>query len=74
MNEYRQSILAHKRQWIGANYDALIAAGKVSTQIAKWIDGAGGIQGMKEDYLDSFGDLVCRTLEKIAREQGASND
>ncbi len=68
-NEYRDAMLAYKRSWLAINYEYLVSLGKVSAPIAKWIDGEGGVSGMKLDQLDSFGDLIARSLVKIRQEQ-----
>ena len=64
MNQYRQYLLDSKKQWLREHYQTLLDAGHVSTTIAKWIENEGGVDGMRLDDLDSFGDLICRTLDK----------
>jgi len=67
MNAYRAAIKEFRLSWLEREYSDLLTGGHVSPAIAKWIDGEGGIRGMKEDCLDSFGDLICRSKDKIAR-------
>lgn len=64
MNQYRQYLLNSKKQWLKDHYQMLLDAGHVSVAIQKWIEGEGGVDGLRLDGLDSFGDLICRTLDK----------
>lgn len=65
MNQYRQHLLDTKKQWLKEHYRMLLDAGHVGAAIGKWIEKEGGVDGMRLDQLDSFGDLICRTLDKF---------
>lgn len=66
-NEYRAAIKEFRLSWLEREYGELFSAGHVSAPIAKWIHGEGGVRGMKEDSLDSFGDLLCRSKDAVKK-------
>jgi len=70
MNQYRQYLLDTKKQWLREHYQMLLDAGHVSATIQKWIENEGGVDGMRLDSLDSFGDVICRTLDKYPDAKG----
>lgn len=67
MNAYRNAVIAYKRQWLNDKYELLLRTGYVSEIVQKHIESEGGVDRMPVDRLDSFGDLVCRTLEKAGQ-------
>ncbi len=66
-NEYRAAMKEFRLSWIEREYESLLASGHVSAPIAKWVDDEGGVRGMKESALDSFGDLICRSKATVKK-------